>query len=85
MRKVPEDADEQLQGEPLDLAVEPLLPGPPAGTPVVQVGAGAQVSQVQLAVQLEALNPGRQQMLGQGRPSWVRGCLGKAGAQNTHQ
>lgn len=57
MLGIPEDADEQPQGELLDLAVQPLLPGPPAGPPVVQVGAGAQVSQVQLVVQLEALDP----------------------------
>lgn len=55
--RVPEDADEQLQGELLYLAVQPLLPGPPAGPPIVQVGAGAKVSQVQLVVQLEALDP----------------------------
>lgn len=41
----------------LHLAVESLLPGPPAGTPPVQVCAGALVRKVQLVVQLEALDP----------------------------
>lgn len=64
MLGIPEDADQQLQRELLDLAVQPLLPGAPAGPPVVQVGAGAEVSQVQLVLQLEALDPaGSRQVL----------------------
>lgn len=57
--RVPEDAEEQLQGHLLHLAVEPPLPGPPAGAPLVQVRAGTQVGEVQLVVQLQALDPGR--------------------------
>ena len=62
--EIPEDADEQLQGHLLDLAVEPLLPGPPGGPALVHVRAGAEVSQVQLVVQLKALDPGREQREG---------------------
>ena len=58
---IPEDADEQLQGHLLDLAVELLLPGPPGGPALVHVCAGAEVSQVQLVVQLKALDPGEEQ------------------------
>lgn len=59
--EVPEDANEQLQGGMLDLAVERLLPGSSAGSALIQVCAGAQVGEVQLGVQPEALNPGRKQ------------------------
>lgn len=59
--EIPEDADEQLQGHLLDLAVELLLPGPPGGPALVHVRAGAEVSQVQLVVQLKALDPGKEQ------------------------
>ena len=58
---LPEDADEQLQGHLLQLVVESLLPGPPAGAPLVQVCAGAQVGEVQVVVQLKALDPGKEQ------------------------
>lgn len=40
----------------LDLAVESLLPGSALGTALVQVCAGAQVGEVQIWVQLEALD-----------------------------
>lgn len=59
--EIPEDANEQLQGDVLDLAVECLLPGPSAGAALVQVCAGAQVSQAELRVQPEVLDPGRKQ------------------------
>lgn len=55
---VPEDADEQLEGDMLDLAVESLLPGAAAGAALIQVCAGAQVGKVQIWVQLEALDSG---------------------------
>lgn len=91
MLGIPEDADQQLQRELLDLAVQPLLPGAPAGPPVVQVGAGAEVSQVQLVLQLEALDPaGSRQVLSKrsARPARPRlaaeeaagGGRGRAGA-----
>lgn len=73
---VPEDADEQLEGRVLHLAVEVLLPGPPARAPLVQVRAGAQVREVQLAVQPQALDPGRDR----GTLSTARGdCRSRAG------
>lgn len=59
-RSLPEDADEQLQGCLLQLVVESLLPGPPARSPLVQVCAGSQVREVQLLVQLKALDPGEE-------------------------
>lgn len=70
---VPEDADKQLQGELLDLVVEPLLPGPPAGSPLVHVGAGAQLGEVQVVVQLEALDPGGQGRVTCAPPGWGEG------------
>lgn len=61
MKEIPEDADEQLQRDLLDLAVKPVLPGPPGGSALVQVRAGAEVSEVQLVVQLKALDAGKEQ------------------------
>lgn len=57
--KIPEDADKQLEGNVLNLAVECLLPGSTAGTALIQVRAGAQVGKVQIWVQLEALDSGK--------------------------
>lgn len=45
----------------LDAGVECLLPGSLAGTAFIQICAGAQVDEVQLRVELEALDPGRKQ------------------------
>lgn len=59
--KIPEDADEQLEGDMLDLAVESLLPGSAAGEALIQVCAGAQVGEMQIWVQLEALDSGKRQ------------------------
>lgn len=59
--EIPEDADKQLEGDMLDLAVERLLPGSAAGEALVQVCAGAQVGKVQVWVQLEALDSGKGQ------------------------
>lgn len=59
--EIPEDADEQLQSDMLDLAVESLLPGSAAGSALIQVCAGAQVCKVQIWVQLETLDSGKKQ------------------------
>lgn len=59
--EIPEDVDEQLKGDMLDLAVKRLLPGSAAGKALVQVCAGAQVGKVQVWMQLEALDSGKGQ------------------------
>jgi hypothetical protein len=58
-REIPEDANKQLQSDVLDVAVKRLLPGSPASSALIQVCAGAQVSKVQLRMQLEALDTRR--------------------------
>lgn len=59
--EIPEDADEQLQSDMLNLAVESLLPSSAAGSALIQVCAGAQVGKVQIWVQLETLDSGKKQ------------------------
>lgn len=79
----PEDADQQLQGDLLYLAVEALLPGPPTGSPTVWIRAGTEVGKIQLMVQLQALDPGKGHTDADHRhyvtgPVYWQGTLGRA-------
>ena len=56
-RRRPEDVDDELQGEPLDLPVQAVLPLPPLGTKLVEVRAAGLVARLQVVVELQALPP----------------------------
>lgn len=56
---LPEDIDHKFQADVLDLRVEACLPFPALGSQGIGIGAGSEVTQLQVIVELETLRPAR--------------------------